>query len=82
MADLTPKQVREYLTEDGKSPFSQWLRNLKNRQARAKIRVRIDRLSMGNLGDVKSVGSGLAELRINHGPGYRIYFRRVATGLS
>ena len=70
----TPRQIREYLTENGMSPFAEWLHNLKDRQARAKIRVRLDRLALGNPGDIKSLGSSLAELRIDYGPGYRVYF--------
>lgn len=56
------------------SDFDGWLRNLKDRRARARILARIDRLSMGNAGDVKPVGSGVSEMRIDYGPGYRIYF--------
>jgi putative addiction module killer protein len=54
--------------------FSKWLRSLKDRQARARIQTRIDRLQLGLLGDVKSIGKGVFEFRINYGPGYRVYF--------
>ena len=54
--------------------FAKWLRKLRDPRARIKILVRIRRLSLGNFGDVKSVGSGLHELRIDYGPGYRVYF--------
>ena len=70
-------ELQEYQTEDGRSPFSDWLRNLKDRSARVRIRVRLDRLSLGNFGDCKALGSGLHELRIDLGPGYRVYFGRV-----
>lgn len=54
--------------------FDRWLRKLKNRRAAARIQVRIDRLAAGNPGDVKPVGSGISELRIDYGPGYRVYY--------
>ena len=54
--------------------YSRWFSSLRDRQARARIDIRIRRLSMGNPGDVKPVGKGLSELRIDYGPGYRVYF--------
>lgn len=54
--------------------FDRWLRSLRDTQARAKIAVRLRRLSLGNPGDVKPVGEGISELRIPHGPGYRVYY--------
>jgi len=57
-------------TED----FSAWFNKLKDRQAVAKIAIRIDRLGLGNPGDVKPVGDGVSEMRIDYGPGYRVYF--------
>lgn len=54
--------------------FHRWLDGLKDLQARARIVARLDRLALGNPGDVKSAGSGVSELRIDYGPGYRVYF--------
>lgn len=54
--------------------FSKWLRELRDRQARARILTRIERLQLGLTGDVKPVGEGVSELRIDYGPGYRVYF--------
>lgn len=56
--------------------FSRWLNGLKDYRAVAYIDVRIKRLALGNMGDVKGLGDGVSELRIHHGPGYRIYFMR------
>jgi putative addiction module killer protein len=54
--------------------FSEWLRNLSDARARARIAARIDRLAVGNPGDVAPVGEGISEMRIHYGPGYRVYF--------
>ena len=54
--------------------FAKWISKLDNRHARARIQVRIDRLALGNPGDVRPVGGGVSELRIDYGPGYRVYF--------
>jgi putative addiction module killer protein len=59
--------------------FSRWLDQLRDDQAIARILTRIHRLSLGNFGDVKSVGDGVSELRIDYGPGYRLYFTRIGT---
>ncbi len=54
--------------------FIKWLRSLRDVRALARIQIRIDRLALGNAGDVKPVGSGVSELRIDYGLGYRVYF--------
>ena len=56
--------------------FAAWLDGLRDIRARARIQVRIERLAAGNAGDVEPVGEGVSELRINYGPGYRVYFKR------
>ena len=58
---------------DGKCPFQDWLLNLNDVKARAIIRARLERIALGNLGDCKSIGGGISELRISYGPGYRVY---------
>ncbi len=54
--------------------FAKWFAGLRDSKARARVTVRIRRLSIGNPGDVKPVGSGVSEMRIDYGPGYRVYF--------
>jgi putative addiction module killer protein len=56
--------------------FLAWLRKLRDQEARMRIMQRIDRLKLGNPGDVVSVGDGVSEMRIHYGPGYRVYFAR------
>jgi putative addiction module killer protein len=69
-------EIFRYQLEDGKEPVSDWLLSLKDKQAQAKIRIRIKRLESGNFGDSESVGDGVQELREHLGAGYRIYFGR------
>jgi len=61
--------------------FADWFASLRDRQARARIDVRIRRLSLGNPGDVRPVGEGVSELRIDYGPGYRVYFVQRGSAL-
>lgn len=75
--DALPQEISLYLRPDGSCPFVRWLEGLRDRQARAKIRQSLDRIELGNMGDFKSVGKGVLELRINYGPGYRVYFARA-----
>lgn len=56
--------------------FAKWLDNLRDIRGRARIQARIERLAAGNPGDVKPVGEGVSELRIDYGPGYRVYFTK------
>jgi putative addiction module killer protein len=66
-------------TDEGKVPFHEWYFSLRDTTTRVRVRVRLDRLLLGNFGDVKSVGEGVSELRLQFGAGYRIYFGRVGT---
>jgi len=61
--------------------FAQWLDGLRDIQARARVQVRIERLAAGNPGNVEPVGEGVSELRINYGPGYRVYFKKRGRAL-
>jgi putative addiction module killer protein len=56
--------------------FARWIDSLRDFQARARIQARIERLALGNPGDVKPVGEGVSELRVNYGPGYRVYYKQ------
>ncbi|GBF81386.1 type II toxin-antitoxin system RelE/ParE family toxin [Aphanothece sacrum] len=73
------KEIRLYITSEGKIPFTDWLEALPDQQARGKIKARLKRVTLGNLGDYKTVGLGVCELRINYGSGYRIYFRIIGS---
>jgi putative addiction module killer protein len=57
--------------------FAKWIDGMQDIRARARILARIERLAVGNPGDVKSVGEGISEMRIDHGPGYRVYFKKI-----
>ncbi len=70
-------ELRRYLTASGKDVFGEWLSALRDVRTRAKIVARIDRLSVSNFGDCKALRGGLFELRIDWGPGYRVYFAHV-----
>lgn len=70
-------KVEIYQTDNGKRPFSQLLKDLKDNLTRAKIRLRIDRLERGNFGQCEPVGEGVFELKIDFGPGFRVYFGKV-----
>ncbi len=69
-------EIREYLTTDDHSPFTEWLNDLRDQKIRARVMVRINRVRLGNFGDCKPVGGGVLELRMTFGPGYRVYFAR------
>lgn len=72
-------EVRYYVDRAGRNVFDEWVSDLVDRRAQAKITLRIDRLAAGNFGDCRSLGHGLYELRIDWGPGYRVYYGLVGS---
>ncbi len=68
--------VLRYQAEDTTEPVTEWLNNLRDRQAQARLRVRLRRLEAGNFGDCDPVGEGVFELREHVGAGYRVYLGR------
>lgn len=74
--EMSEYTLRILVLRNGRAPFKEWLQSLRDIPTRARIQSRIDRLRLGNFGDCVSVGSGVFELRIHFGPGYRVYFGR------
>jgi putative addiction module killer protein len=70
-------EIRHYVSRAGKDVFDDWLTKLADARAQAKIATRINRLAAGNFGDCKPLRQGLCELRIDWGPGYRVYYAMV-----
>jgi len=61
--------------------FAKWMDQLRDIRGRARVQARIERLALGNAGDVKPVGEGVSEMRIHYGPGYRVYFKKQGQSL-
>jgi putative addiction module killer protein len=72
--EVKPREIRRYITPDGKNLFAGWLSSLRDLNAVVKIEQRLDPVRLGNLGNSKSVGEGVCELKIDFGPRYRVYF--------
>jgi len=70
-------EIRRYISPQGRDVFGEWFDRLSDKQAKARIATRIDRLVVGNFGDTKRLKGGLAELRVDWGPGYRVYYAIV-----
>ena len=70
-------EVRIFAQESGREPYTEWFKRLKDKRAQARIDVRIARVRTGNFGDSKSVGEDVYELRLDYGPGYRVYFGKI-----
>lgn len=71
---MSEYQLEFYQREDGDVPFRDWLNGLRDLQGVARIRARLTRVRAGNFGQVRALGDGVAELKIDHGPGYRVYY--------
>jgi putative addiction module killer protein len=69
-----PYTIDYYLTAAGRKPFKEWLERLRDITARQKVRIKLDRVRLGNLGRNRSVGEGVYEIKIDYGPGYRVYY--------
>ena len=76
-----PREVRYYEDQGGKLPFRDWFDSLKDKRTQAKIQARLDRLRLGNFGYCEAVGEGVTELKIDYGPGFRVYFGQVGSQL-
>lgn len=74
-------EVQTYLTRAGHDPYAHWLMGLADRQARARVLVRVNRMAAGNFGDCKPIAQGVWELRIDWGPGYRVYYAQAGKRL-
>jgi putative addiction module killer protein len=70
-------EIRHYVNRAGKDVFNDWVTQLADARAQAKIAIRINRLAAGNFGDCKPLRQGLSELRVDWGPGYRVYYAMV-----
>lgn len=77
MRDAHPREVQIYRSSNGRHPFTEWLESIRDQRTRRQIRARLTQLEYGNLGDYKSVGGGVFELRLHFGGGYRIYFGQI-----
>ena len=75
--NMQRKVVHIYRDQDGREPVIDWLESIKDITTRARIKNRLRRIELGNLGDTKSIGQGIYEMRLHFGPGYRIYFGQV-----
>ena len=77
--EVQPREIKNYLAADGTCPFAEWLDYLRDTRAVDKIEKRLKRVASGNLGDYRFVGEGVCELKIDYGPGYRVYFGQISS---
>ncbi len=71
---IKKRHIEIYCATNGKKPFITWLESLKDKKFRYRVKERLDRIALGNMGDCKSIKQGVSELRFDFGPGYRVYF--------
>ncbi len=81
MTLIVPRELLAYQTREGKIPFNEWLDELNDQNAVARILARLARVRRAGLGDFKSIGEGVSELRVDYGPGYRVYFGQKGRAL-
>jgi putative addiction module killer protein len=74
MLNGTPYRLEYYIENDGSAPFTEWLSRLRDRNVHGRISAILNRVRLGNFGDIKALGDGVNELKIDYGPGYRIYY--------
>lgn len=72
--DTSPYRITYYADAKGEKPFRKWFLSLRDRTAIQRIAARLDRIEAGNLGVIKPVGNGVFEIKIDYGPGYRVYY--------
>jgi putative addiction module killer protein len=77
MMDVEPRQLKMLVLGTGRCPFEDWYRSIRDTTTRVRIRTRLVRIRNGNFGDCKPVGQGVNELRLDFGPGYRVYYVEV-----
>ena len=68
------RDIRHYITEEGMVPFQEWFNSLKDVNAQNRTNIRLNRLRLGLFGDTNRIGEGVHELKVDYGPGYRVYF--------
>ena len=76
-----PRELEIYRTPKGQEPYTQWFESISDRKTLTRIEARIDRIQSGNLGDHKSIGAGVFELRLEFGSGYRVYFGQISNSI-
>ena len=77
MRVVQPRELEIYRDLNGREPYTEWFESIRDLKTRTRIQDRLDRIESGNLGDHRSVGDDVFELRFQFGPGYRIYFGQV-----